>query len=59
MPRSIRHGLKSYSVCVLFQFNYEDHDKDNKITINIGAATRLFACAHGFKNIKTRITAFV
>ena len=38
-------------VCVLFQFNYADHDKFNKITINIEAATRLFACARGFKNI--------
>ena len=28
-------------VCVLFHFNYEDHDKYNKITIIIEAATRL------------------
>ena len=28
-------------MCVLFQFNYEDHDKENKITIIIEAATRL------------------
>ena len=28
-------------VCVLFHFNYEDHDKENKITIIIEAATRL------------------
>ena len=38
-------------VCVIFQFDYADHDKFSTITINIEAATRLFACAHGFKNI--------
>ena len=27
-------------VCVLFQFNYKDYDKFNKITILIEAATR-------------------
>ena len=42
-------------VCVLFQFIYAEHDKLNKITINIEAATRLFACARGFKNIRYRI----
>ena len=28
-------------MCVLFHFNYEDHDKENKVTIIIEAATRL------------------
>ena len=34
-------GCPVSRVCVLIQFNYEDHDKENKITIIIEAATRL------------------
>ena len=33
--------ISETNVCVLFHFNYEDHDKYNKITIIIEAATRL------------------
>ena len=48
---SIDFNQREIAVCVLFQFNYADHDNFNKITINIEAATRLFACARGFRNI--------